>query len=285
MRWSAEWSVDGVLDTSVSFLDEVWSLGESGAYWVCADDETGLAPGIYDVALLVEDEFQAGGFVFVGEDLATVDVTLRNSSTDTVCLLFASPPAATVWGPDRLGPSDLLEPGEEVGFELIAADYDVLGTDCDAATILEEPADLTTAVGSVVLEWTGSALAIDGDAPDGGAALAVGDCLNGEVGWTRENTEVVSCDAPHEQQVVGLIPFAGGDGTYPGEATLQQLGEDRCYDAFASFVGIEYDRSVWYMTAWRPSEDTWADGDRLVICALHEQNKVPITGSKEGVGE
>lgn len=278
MRWSAEWSVDGVQDPDVSFLDETWTLDPAGQFWVCADDEDGFAAGVYDVAMLVEDEFMVGGFVIVGDDLATSTVTIRNDSSDTLCYVYASPKVATVWGPERIGGLDVVDPGGDVTFDLIGADYDLLGQDCDGNDLFTEPLDVS-GLSSAGLSWTGSSL-VRTDA-SGGSDLGLGDCFNGPVGVDRGSTDIVSCDAPHDYEIVGLLAYAATDA-FPGADALTQRKNADCPAAFESYVGIAYDDSVFYITAWQPSEETWAAGDRLIVCALNDADGDPLTGSMKG---
>jgi hypothetical protein len=131
MRWEAIWSVDGELVQDFSYLDQTWALGSSGTFWVCATNDQGLAPGVYDVALTVEDESQLGGFVAIGDEFAPVDVTVDNGSDQTVCYLYLSPSLSGSWGRDRLGAEDVLEAGEAITFAVPVGTYDLLGRDCD----------------------------------------------------------------------------------------------------------------------------------------------------------
>lgn len=282
MRWSAEWSVNGTLDEEASFIAERWSLEESGSFWVCVDDEDGLEAGVYDVALLVEDEVFSTGFAHVGTDLTATEVIIRNRSEDTICYLLAAPYLSTSWGPDRLGETDVLDPGEELAFELVADDYDFRAEDCDLDLLFEESVDVPVGT-SVIIEWSTGGLSVNGEfAGSLEGDLLEGDCISGEPGWSRANTDVVPCEAPHEYQIVGLIPYTSTDDAFPGDAAVDQLSEEYCYDAFEDFVGISYDRSQWYMTAWLPSAETWQDGDRSVICTVHADDEEPFTGSLAG---
>lgn len=285
MTWSAEWSVDGELDEQSSFIEERWSLDEEGSFWVCVDDDTGLAEGVYDVAVLVGEEVFSTGFVHVGDGLATTEVSVHNASEETVCYLLAAPFTSTAWGPDRLGREDVLSPGDEVTFELVADSYDVRGEDCDGEAMFEEPVAVPGGT-SMVVEWTGDEIVVRGD---GGAPLAgdlqVGDCVGDDIGWTRANTDVVACSSPHRYQIVGIVPYVSADDAFPGDAAIDQLSEETCYDRFEAFVGTSYEESRWYMTAWLPTAETWAAGDRSILCTLHAEDEEPFVGSKEGSAE
>ena len=285
MRWSAEWSVDGVLDENASFVDERWSLEADGRFWVCVEDESGLVGGLYDVAFTVEDEVLSTGFVHVGDDLSSSTVALRNAGDQTICYLYAAPSQATVWGQERIGETDVLSPGSEVTFELIGAAYDIRGEDCDGATLFEEAIQVVGGT-AMELEWSGTDLLSADASPAGdGTEFQVGDCINGAIGWNRSNTDVVPCTAPHTYQIVGKVAYVTADDTFPGRDALLQLGDEECDAAFEGFVGIAYDDSIWHMSIWVPTSGTWEAGDRDVVCALQGADGESIIGSKEGSAE
>jgi hypothetical protein len=285
MRWSAEWSVDGVLDEEASFIDERWSREEDGRFWVCVDSDSGLVGGLYDLAFLVEGEVMSTGFVHVADDLSTAMLTLRNAGDETICYLYAAPSQGTVWGQERIGESDVLATGDEVSFELIGADYDLHAEDCDGETLFEEPVEVVGGT-AMALEWSAAGLrSADGSPAGDGTELRVGDCINGELGWTRADTDVVPCTAPHTYQIVGIVPYVSADDAFPGGDALSQLGDLECDAAFEEFVGIPYEDSIWYMTVWRPTAESWEAGDRDVVCTLKDEDGEPIVGSKEGAAE
>ncbi len=144
MAWEAVWSLDGEVQEEPSFLQQIWALDPTGSFWVCITNEPGLTPGVYDLALNVEGEFQAGGFVAVGDDLAPVTLTLVNSSALKICYLYVAPTLAGSWGSDRLG-EDTLDPGGQVSFDIPSGHYDLLGRNCDHEDILSETdVDVTT---------------------------------------------------------------------------------------------------------------------------------------------
>ncbi|MDP9467363.1 MAG: hypothetical protein M3P32_01295, partial [Chloroflexota bacterium] len=137
MTWEAIWSLDGEVQEEPSFLQQIWALDPAGSFWVCITNESGLTEGVYDLALNVEGEFQAGGFVAVGDDLRPVTLEVVNSSNLTICYLYVAPTLAGSWGSDRLG-ENTLEPGGSVSFDVPSGQYDVLGRNCDHEDILNE---------------------------------------------------------------------------------------------------------------------------------------------------
>ena len=280
MAWSAEWWVDGTLDEGASFLDQTWSLAETGSFWVCLDNEEGIGAGLYDVVLLVEGEVLSTGFVHVGADLVTTTVTVRNDGPDSVCYLFASPLTSTVWGPDHLGETEILSPGASAEIELVAGEYDFRGDDCEFEEVLTGIAAIDGAAVEVV--WDGAALSVGGTVSE--TELVVGDCFTGEAGWDRATTDLVPCDEPHQRQIVGLVPWTDTN-TFPGEAALEALADEFCLDAFEDFVGISYESSIYFMSSWTPTAESWDVGDRMIVCALELEDDSLFTGSRQGAGE
>ena len=159
----------------------------------------------------------------------------------------------------------MLSPGSEVTFELIGAAYDILGEDCDHATLFEEAIQVVGGT-AMELEWSGAGLLSADASPAGdGTEFQVGDCINGAIGWNRSNTDVVPCTAPHTYQIVGKVAYVTADDTFPGRDALLQLGDEECDAAFEGFVGIAYDDSIWHMSIWVPTSGTWEAGDRDVV--------------------
>ena len=137
LTWEALWLVDGELNENGSILDETWVGGEEGNWWVCIIDEAGLTDGLYELVLNVDGEFVRSGSTFVGGDHPEVDFEVDNQSSFVVCYARISPMGAQNWGEDDLG-GDVIPSGEKHTFELPAATYDMLLTDCDDEILLEQ---------------------------------------------------------------------------------------------------------------------------------------------------
>ena len=58
--------------------------------------------------------------------------------------------------------------------------------------------------------------------------------------------------------------------------------DEACRPAFEDYVGVAYDDSEWFGTFINPSEETWAEGDREIVCVLHTEDETEVTGSAEG---
>lgn len=135
--WDAIWYIDGTKDDEGSIIDDTWSGGEAGNWWVCVTDDNGLKDGAYEVVIQVEGEVQGGSSLYVGDDHAPVDLTFDNESGVEVCALAIAPPTAQNWGGDKLGSSVTLQPGDTKTLQVGAGTYDVLAVDCNNNTIEE----------------------------------------------------------------------------------------------------------------------------------------------------
>ncbi len=114
--------------------------------------------------------------------------------------------------------------------------------------------------------------------------LEVGDCFNTADISTVDKVEVVDCEVPHVYEVFGLTDYEGGEGdAFPGEDALSAAADEACRPAFEAYVGITYDESTdWHGTFINPSAETWAEGDREIVCVLHTRDETEVTGSAEG---
>ena len=116
-------------------------------------------------------------------------------------------------------------------------------------------------------------------------SLSVGDCFNGDV-FTYEHSEVedvdvVSCSKPHTYEVYSEFELTGS--SWPGLSTVGSRSEEGCWTRFASFVGIEYEYSEWYISTFYPTQDSWNKlDDRKVSCLLGTEYDEPTIGSARG---
>lgn len=129
---------------------------------------------------------------------------------------------------------------------------------------------LMLAGASLVLAGCGSA-AVD---------LEVGECLDSDDLDSDEISTVTTldCEEPHDVEIFGehLLP----DGDFPGMSKIQQVGEEECGDQFFDFVGTEGTDSGLQYSYLSPSEETWDDGDRTVLCMAVSDE--PVTGTMAG---
>jgi hypothetical protein len=99
--------------------------------------------------------------------------------------------------------------------------------------------------------------------------ITTGMCVNGihaAADTPNATWRSVRCDAPHDDEIVGTTTRT--DAAFPGESALFDTSQPDCANAFASYVGIDFDRSRLDMVIVVPSQITWAKGDRTVACVV-----------------
>lgn len=114
-------------------------------------------------------------------------------------------------------------------------------------------------------------------------ALEVGTCFDdfGE-GAEISNVPIVDCAEPHQYEVYALFDLA--DGEFPGTEAVGAASQEGCIGSrFEDYVGAPYATSAIYASAFEPTAESWAEGDREVVCFLYEPD-VQLTGSMRGAG-
>lgn len=114
--------------------------------------------------------------------------------------------------------------------------------------------------------------------------LELGQCITQAAGEGQvQSLETVDCAAPHVGEVYSLPQVPDGD--FPGEQPLQSQAEQVCAgQEFQNYVGLDYQSSEFAITYLVPSADTWANGDREIVCILTTQDSSTLTGSQRGSG-
>ena len=142
-RTTPIWSQDGEIQESVSYIDEVWSGGESGSWWVCMPNENGLPDGMLDLTLNVEGQLISGWLRRRrGGPRAVTHIGINNDGPETVCYLQISPTTSTFWGADWLA-DQILAPDDRLPSHLPPYTYDLRGLDCDLNELFVDQQDIT----------------------------------------------------------------------------------------------------------------------------------------------
>lgn len=133
---------------------------------------------------------------------------------------------------------------------------------------------------------TGSAVASGGQFGPGAnaEALTEWDAFNTFVGECFDDAgPVVDCADLHDNEVYALITYEGGPtAPYPGDAAMDAFSEDACVAEFSRYVGIDYDDSRYEGYFLSPSAETWAAGDREIVCFLYDSSFRQLRGSVRG---
>lgn len=107
--------------------------------------------------------------------------------------------------------------------------------------------------------------------------LSLGQCIKdlpADSATTLSRAALVPCDQPHIGEVFAVIPVPGD--TFPGEAQLTSQG-DACDPKLVSYVPGLPDDFTYDLSYIYPTAQTWADGDRSLVCILRTDQ--PRAGS------
>jgi hypothetical protein len=100
----------------------------------------------------------------------------------------------------------------------------------------------------------------------------------GEVG-------IVDCTAEHDGEVFAVFDIEGDDDAdFPGSSEVEDQASSGCEDRFEDYVGVSFQESRFLATFLSPTEETWAQGDREVVCFAYVDEGT-LTESIEGSNE
>lgn len=108
-------------------------------------------------------------------------------------------------------------------------------------------------------------------------ALPVGTCLDELATTYITSDNVLDCAQPHNFEI--FSSFLVDDGAFPGESVFEEQAYEKCDAAFAAFVGIPYADSTLDYTYLSPTKETWAQGDREILCMIFDPSVAQTTGS------
>lgn len=119
--------------------------------------------------------------------------------------------------------------------------------------------------------------------------LRLGDCFS-EWSWfdtefdRRINiTAAIDCAQPHQREVYYEAEFPAPNGApFPGETKMTEWSTDLCYDAFADFVGTEYELSTYGIDFIQPTRETFehpVGRHRRVTCIIYDIDGAELEGS------
>ena len=89
----------------------------------------------------------------------------------------------------------------------------------------------------------------------------------------------VSCDAPHDAEVLFIGDDWDADMDYPDEASLDRRYWARCDTEFVLYTGVTFPQSPLDYTGWVPSEESWREGDREISCIAFDPYGQPLERS------
>lgn len=89
--------------------------------------------------------------------------------------------------------------------------------------------------------------------------------------------DVVSCNQPHVYESFHIATSAA--------LTWEQLDAESsrlCLAGFEGYLGVAYENSAYFYTAFMPTKQGFGQGDRTIDCRVHRQFLEPIIGSVRG---
>jgi hypothetical protein len=111
--------------------------------------------------------------------------------------------------------------------------------------------------------------------------IKVGDCLN-DADVSDEITSVpfVDCSEPHDSEVFARTEITGD--IFPGNDELETELAAFCRgDVFTQFIGVEYADSKYDTSGYYPSDSSWKNGDRELLCTVWKKS-AQVTGTLKG---
>lgn len=109
-------------------------------------------------------------------------------------------------------------------------------------------------------------------------SVRIGDCIN----LTSEASEsftvpIVPCDEPHDAEAYAAMDLEGEN--HPGDDAVMAEADAFCLDEFSTFIGMPYENSELLMNYFYPSEESWAQGDREILCLAYGLEGEKVTGT------
>ncbi len=113
-----------------------------------------------------------------------------------------------------------------------------------------------------------------------------GDCLTGDNmqlntsnPWPKV-TRAVPCSQPHTAEVfLANDSFWPQQSSFPGSDAISKDGNAACNNAFRSYIGIGYSKSIYTWTNIIPDAATWPNGDRALHCIAYYSTSARPSGA------
>ena len=114
--------------------------------------------------------------------------------------------------------------------------------------------------------------------------MRVGDCFDNSSAFDEEVSDLpgVPCSEPHDYETYAV--FDVSINSYPSEESMSELAYESCLDRFDPFVGTDYDSSILEIITLYPTDESWQQDDREIVCALYDMNEEKLVGSTQGSG-
>ena len=114
-------------------------------------------------------------------------------------------------------------------------------------------------------------------------SLEVGQCFDDpDASDEVSDVPIVDCDEEHDNEVYYLFDLP--DGSYPGLSSVQSSADEGCLAQFQAYVGRDYASSALGFWALYPTEGSWGQDDREIVCVLADYQGGTLVGSMRNSG-
>lgn len=105
----------------------------------------------------------------------------------------------------------------------------------------------------------------------------VGQCVQNAESEEISGLQVTDCAKPHQAEIFYTVELSAKQRI--PEEDLSDYARDTCIDAFEGYVGRSYEESELDTTELYPSEESWAAGERRIVCFVISPDDEPLVGS------
>lgn len=124
----------------------------------------------------------------------------------------------------------------------------------------------------------------DPDEGDDVFSIVVGDCLNdADSAEVVSTVPIVDCAEPHDSEAFYSEDLPDGD--FPGDESISSSGDAICEPQFTSFVGLADADSLYTYYFYSPTEQSWDNGDREILCVAATDDYSQVTGTLKGINQ
>jgi hypothetical protein len=111
--------------------------------------------------------------------------------------------------------------------------------------------------------------------------LEVGTCFDDTDETEVSSVPEVDCSEPHDNEVFAVFDYTQSD-TFPGSEAMNDAAQELCIAQFEAYVGLSYPESALEVFPITPTQGSWDNGDREIICALYNLDLSKLTESMQG---
>ncbi len=111
--------------------------------------------------------------------------------------------------------------------------------------------------------------------------LEVGTCFDDTDETEVSSVPEVDCSEAHDNEVFAVFDYTESE-TFPGSSAMNDAAQELCVAEFEAYVGLSYQESALEVFPITPTQGSWDNGDREIICALYNLDLSKLTASMEG---